>query len=559
MTSPVPRVVLFLCVATLAAWVCFGASRGFFSGDSGVKMAQAHALWQSSFSARSLPHDYDLDPDGRYHPYDRFARKVGAARQGIYSTWFAGAAAPLFGLLGIWGAPILPFVGAVLVACGLYCIFARLRVRPLASAGGIAATVLATPLILHASQFTEHSLAAGLVTWALALVVVGAKRPRQGQTEPEAQVRPFHAGALVALAATLRPEGYCAVLSLGLAVAFMPSEGASALASVRMRSARSAKYLLGATLVLGAYWATNLLSSGTWDPLVTANHGRSATMRYSIVMLVGELGRPRVLTWLLPLLVPVVVSLFPPAWRRGRTFVAVHAMLAVGLAFLAWRAQSLSTARVLTGMFSVTPLAAYGLLGGPWRPGLRSLWLFSVSFLAQVLILDNGGDGGGLQLGARLLFLALPPLVALATAVLDDDLTTARRAGPLTILAVVLLVGIGARGTWIGVRQAEVIADGGRAASEKVLSLDAGVVMTVRWWESQVLAPVLLGGKQLYSVYGDPRPFLERLAARGVRSLVVIGHRPLSVELSGGKIAQTESVSPGWLGVQLVRIGDVVP
>jgi hypothetical protein len=36
----------------LAVWVLGFAPRGLFSGDSGVKLAQAYALWENGFSSR---------------------------------------------------------------------------------------------------------------------------------------------------------------------------------------------------------------------------------------------------------------------------------------------------------------------------------------------------------------------------------------------------------------------------------------------------------------------------------------------------------------------------
>jgi hypothetical protein len=84
--------------------------------------------------------------------------------------------------------------------------------------------------------------------------------------------------------------------------------------------------------------------------------------------------------------------------------------------------------------------------------------------------------------------------------------------------------------------------------------LPGEVVVTRRWWESQVLSPVLLEGKALYNKHGDPRPIFEQLAEAGVSEVTFISRGETDIRLRDGKRVRTVSAIPGWLEVQHVRI-----
>src|SRR5688500_16393478 len=122
----VRRLVLAAAALALAIWVLFFATRGLLSGDSGVKLAQAHALWDTSFTSRALPYDHELDPQERFFPYGEFVRKVEGERQGIYSLTFTALAAPLIGLFGLAGTMMLGLAGGIAILLGVDLLLGRM-------------------------------------------------------------------------------------------------------------------------------------------------------------------------------------------------------------------------------------------------------------------------------------------------------------------------------------------------------------------------------------------------------------------------------------------------
>ena len=538
----------------LAVWVMALAPRGFFSGDSGVKLVQAHGLWMSGFSSRALPYDHDLDPADRYFPYNRdvFTRVVDGERQGTYSIVFCGLVAALLGLFGLAALPIPGVAGALLVIWGLYRAGVRSGLRPVLTLASVAAVALATPVLFYASQLTEHTLAAGLTIAAFALIAPVKREP--GSADPGVdtiQIWPAAAGVLVALAATMRPEGYCAVAALGVAVVLLP--GLSPGARVR----HGLGYLAGCVPVLAGYWLLNLATAGTWDPLVTANSSahKLASSYYTAVFFWGELPQASPpLPWLALAALAALAGLVPPRLLGRTGGIVLRAAVAIAIAIAAWRAQGVAAGRVLSGLFCVTPLLALGLLAGPWRPRNRAPWLVAALFLVQVAILPSGGNAGGLQLGARLLMPALPLLCLLAAFAIEDDLTAlgARWQRVLAGAVLLALAALSLRGEARGMYQATAIAYVGEVIAQSAAAAPGRVVIVRHGWESQLVAPVVLGGKSIYEVPGSLVPLVDALYRRGESAFAVIGEEPITLRMSRGRAARTVKSVPGWLHLQHV-------
>jgi hypothetical protein len=436
---------------------------------------------------------------------------------------------------------VLPLLGGLLIGLGTWLALRRAGCHPATRAAAVAVSLLATPVVFYASQFAEHTVAAGLILCALALL---CGEPRHGGATIAA------IGALTALAATIRPEGYCAVASVGLAVALRSH------VSFGARAREGLLYVAGALAVLGAYWALNWGLSGTWDPLVARNAPTDSSWANARIMLVGEVPGAGMVPWFLPWVVAAAVGIaaagrLPGVWR-----VAVHAAVALWALYVAWQAIDLGTGRTMAGLFAVTPLAAYGLLAGVRSDRARPLWLFAVTFTVQVLHLDKSGTAGGLQLGARLLMPALVALVVLAAMAAEADWRSLRRrwASALALAPAVALLALSGYALARGLPPAHDIAKNGEVTAARALASPGEVVVTRRWWESQVLAPVVLGGKRIYNIHGDSRPLLERLADAGVESFAYISRNDTRVPLSGGRVARSVERWPGWLEVQHVVI-----
>ena len=529
------RLALGIAALALAVWVLGFATRGLLSGDSGVKLAQAHSLWESGFSTRALVYDHQLDPKERFFPYGDFVRKVDGRRQGIYSITFTAIAAPLIGILGLTGTLLLGLAGGLAILYGVDLLLGRMGASPPARVAAAVVTVGLTPVLLYSGQFAEHTPAVGLAVLALAFVV-----PRPDGTG----VRPLLAGALVAFGATMRPECYLAVATIGLALSVRPA------APWRLRLREGALYLAGALAVLLAYWGLNLLLSDTWDPSVSFQKAAPDRWKNVVKMLIGEVkGEP--VGWLRILIYSAVLGLVIPA-RLGALARIVAGLV---LVWLAWEISRRATGRTLMGMFSVTPIAAYGLVASARDPRWRQAWLYAVLTTVGIVALNKSNDAGGLQLGARLVLPALPALIALAAAAIDDDVRARRwlpLVAPAALLALTVMMFTRA------LPPAYKIAANGERAAAVAAAAPGRVVVTRVWWESQVVTPALLDGKQIYLTGRDLRPILTALAAGGVTEALVIDKHPIELTLPGATVHTVRS-HHAWLRFHEVVITPRTP
>lgn len=530
------QLALTVAAVALAVWVLGFATRGLLSGDSGVKLAQAHSLWESGFSTRDLLYDHQLDPKERFFPYGEFVIKVDGRRQGVYSLTFTAIAAPLVGLLGLTGTMLLGLAGGLAILLGVDRLLGRMGASAPARVAAAVVTVALTPVLLYSAQFAEHTPAVGLAILALGLVV---------PTEDGSGVRPLLAGALIGFAATMRAECYLAVATIGLALVARPD------ATWQQRVREGALYIGGALAVLVPSWGLNLLVSDTWDPMVTFQKPAPDRWANVVKMLIGET-RPKPQLWLAILCLAAAGGLaVPPRHARALPGVIVRVVLGLALVWLAWRISRVATGRTLIGTFSVTPIAAYGLVACAWHPRWRQVWLYALLTTVGIIALNKSNDAGGLQLGARLVLPALPALIALAAAAIDDD-ARARRWPTLAAPALLLVL------TVVMFTRAlppayEIAVKGERAAAE-VAAAPARVVVTRVWWESQVLTPALLADKTIYLTGRDLRPILETLAAAGVTEATVINKGPVEMTLPSGAVVHTTRSRTAWLQLHDVTI-----
>lgn len=517
----------------LTIWVFAFVPRGLYSGDSGVKLAQTHALWASGFSTRALPTDPVLDPAGEYMAYGDFKRQVDGEWQGIYSLTFTALSAPMLGAFGLTGLVLLPLLGALLVLAGTYALARRVGCEPWWAVGVAAVTVFATPVLLYASQFTEHTLATGLVTWALVLVI-----PDRASASRHELV----AGVLVGFAATVRPECYLAIAAVGIALLVPPWT------SWPIVFRRGALYAAGALIVVIPYWLVNLRLSDTWDPLVTFQEGAAASWTTLGLFLVGATRAP-VTGIYIAFALCLVTGALPTRWLADvRVQLATTILLAVvvGLSALvanqSWHGTS--------GLFHVTPIAVVGLWAGGRSSAGRRLWIGTVVLLVATLALNRSSDAGGLQLGARLLMPVLPGLLCLACVHVQDHRQerTNRALRGLHLVAIAGLVVLTVMAMGRGLPEAnEVVRDGHRAA-QIASSAEERVFVTTVWWQSQVLSPVLLDDKVLLFALDAPelKRVLKQLSSHGVTNVIVVDQRRPTEAVGGIHVAGEDQTTLRW-------------
>jgi hypothetical protein len=530
-----PHKALVALGLSITIWVFAVAPRGMFSGDSGVKLAQSHALWTSGFSTRALP-TLDVDPTGELTGYGEFKRRVDGEWQGIYSLTFTALTAPLIGAFGLTGMLILPLLGTLLVLAGTYVLARRAGCDPWWAVATSALIAFATPLLFYSSQLTEHTLATGLVTWALVLVV---------PDRTSASRRDLLAGVLVGFAATVRPECYLAIAAVGIALLVPPWT------TWQTVLRRGALFAAGALVIVIPYWLINERLSGTWDPLVTFQKGAAVSWN-NIGLLVVGVTRAPVNGIFIAYGLCLLTGALPTSWRRGlRMQVATTTLLAVVVGLSAMVALY-SYWRGSTGLFTVTPIAIVGLWAGGRTSAARRAWVGSVVLLIAVLALNRSGDSGGLQFGARLLMPVVPALLCLGCAHLQTHWREQQHRALrwLHLVAVSGLFVLTMIAMVRGMTEATSIARDGERAARLASRAKGSVIVTTMWWESQILAPALLDGKvslhaadaaQLQRLY-------EQLADHGITDVTVVDLRPPSIPAAAGSHAVTagERATTPW-------------
>lgn len=527
--------------AALTMWVLLSSPRGLFSGDSGIKYAEAEALWQSGYSTRALPYDERVDPEHSFTPYRGFRREVGGQEQGIYSVVFAALAAPLVGLLGMNGTVILPLLGGLLCILGLRRLLTRFGCTEVTRTVSVVVLVGLSPLVFYSSQFVAHSLAAALTLAALAILF----------PSPAGPWAPVRAGLCIGFGATLRPEMYCAAASLGLALLLQPGP------PWRERGQRALRYAATAGAVMAGYWVLNLALSGTWDPLVAHNHARHPDWESTRILLLGKVAGAPTPWWLLLWVFPFAAAAGLCGLPAGRPQLARVLRVMVLLALIATTAAAQWTwsGRTAMGLFATTPLLAYGLLGDHGRGDLRPLWLFSITFIVQVMALDIGGNAGGLQLGARYLLPAVPILIAIVAISLEREWRNGRgRALALSMVPAAVLFALTVSAQARGLPSALAIARNSEEVLTHVSSLHPEVVVVRRYLEAHLLLPVLRDGAQVYVAEKDPVRLVTKIADAGYRRFVFLSRNDTRFFLPGRRIARSTATQTGWLEIHLMEI-----
>jgi hypothetical protein len=494
-------------LAGLGLWGALALPPAFLSGDEGVKLMQAQALLASGFRERALPYPgQPADPDRRRFPLrPPFVFDLDAQRYGIYPTLFPAASALAWRALGMRGLYLLPWLGAVVALI----LVGKLARQALESAHRAAAAVLltglCTPLLLYGTLHWEHTLAVALVLGVF--VLLAADAPSRG--------RLLTAGFLCGAGPALRTELYCLPLAVAAFAAVRFGPGRRALLRLLVVAA-------AALVAAGAFWLWNWTRFGLWDPIVTVNrlaNRRAGAARSLLLFIPPPTTLLRLPTWavLLGLLAAGLVPARTPRLRGARLLLAA---LAVGwiaaTAGVAMRSAALGGDGTLVGLLAATPLAALGVVRGPWPSGGRSrlaaACVAAALALALFTWLTDQAHAGGLQLGSRYLLPAAPLLVIGA---LDLARRSARLLG--AVLAVLALVSLVA--TLVNLR-----AEARRRADslELVTAVEqAGPrdVITNFKWVPQVLAPLYLKRRIFLAPSGDGR-LLDSLYLLGTRRVV---------------------------------------
>jgi hypothetical protein len=480
--------------AVLIAVLAIGLPpEGFFSGDQGIKLIAARSA--VAHPQRAFEVDAPRVGGKPIFHVNRFFRVHDDHLDPLQSPLFPVLSAPfvaVFGLRGIYILPALSFVVLIPVMEAL-----RRRALPEVPPALMAAlTLLANPLFFYAFEFWEHVPAAALCAGATVLAWPGS---------PREVTRQFLAGALVALATALRPEALWFLAGLVVAMrALPPAATVSGGAALVFAGFALANYLHSGN-PLGAYLSANLAPPPDhWLYTRFARGGLWLMPRHPLAViglaLIGTALATRVWRWRDD--VAQIVAL------AGCTLVAGAAAAGVLDRQLLWHAWPL-------GLLLFVPR---NIASDEWR-----LILIGATTACGILAAAAHSHGGA-QWGPRLLLIASPVWLALAT---SSIYRLTRGHGPtravkvalvgLTIAASVMM----SRQAYLEIRTAK-NAYAGLVADTRAAVPEGAVIVSDIWWFDQITAP--LYGRNTFLVASDEnaaRALLFELQEAGVKDFVV--------------------------------------
>jgi len=432
-----------------------------------------------------------IAPDPALYPITPpFARLAGGRFWSQYPPAFAALSAPLWAWLSFPGLYVWPWLGGVLALGAV----ARLARRAGAGPGGERAAVLCagllTPLWFYSVVFWEHSLATGLVLWALcfALDHAGSGAARHAVA----------AGLLAAAAAALRDE--LALLAAPLVV--LVAQDAP---SHRLRAAVRCAAALAAGLALVAAWQWAAVGSPLGHHLQgnlagPLEHLRS---RPAVFYRLFVAAAPGPLISALLAAPPVLLAVLRP--RTGPAPVALAAALC-GAASLAGAllapAGPVHYLLQANSLLPAAPFLALALLrrrgadDGAARVARRLGWCALAYALLYALCAPPAASQG-VHWGCRFL-LPLYPLLAVpaasnVAAALAPGRSTASRLAVALVLAASLVAQL--HSVHLLARKTEF----SRRVNAELLARPEPVLVTDTWWMGQ-LAFEWLGSRPMFFV-----------------------------------------------------------
>lgn len=438
-----PSVAALIVLALYAVLSLANSSGGYLGTDTGAKVATLdHMVDGGTLSPDVGYWAAEWDPDGTYHPLLDTVQNDEGEWINVTTLPMLVAAWPLYAAGGYRVALVLPMLGALLAAFAVRDVARQLADE---EAGWTAywLTALGSPIAIYALDLWEHSLGAGLMVGAFALLLRVFRGDRRWWL-------PALAGIALGASASMRTESFvaafvfvgatCVVLVVRRRWAWALSCGALAVAGFAVPWLANAA--LEATLggssradraagVAGAdRWAelgTRAEEAATtWFGLPAATYPGNALLG---VMAVGSL---------------VLAALLV---RRGDRRAAVVALVIVAFAYLVGLSGGLA---FVSGAFLTAPVAALLVTRRRWDPASR--FTLAVALATTVLIwLFQFTGGAGPQWGGR--YILAPTLLLLALgAVALDRLDQPVRSYAVALSAVVAILGF----VWLGQRSHDV-------------------------------------------------------------------------------------------------------
>jgi hypothetical protein len=431
--------IAFAAVALFAAYVALSFvnnAGGYLGTDTGGKVATLRAMHVRGNVDPDVGYWAEKwDPHGRVHPL-YYTSHIGHRWVNATTLPALLLAAPLYDALGYRGALAVPMLGAV--ACALAAAALARRLRP-QSDGWLAFWVvgLASPVLIYALDFWEHTLGLALMAWAVVLLVDLAQAQRRLGWA-------LAAGALLGAAATMRTEAfvYAFVATAATCLVLVRRQVAAALAVGVLTVVGFGVPLAANTLLERAVVGQSMRAGRAQGTVsIAGDVGFSDRVREALTTTVSSTGAGDAPSIFIGAGIVAAVA-FAVARRDARGLYFAAALFAV---------RALDGLGFVPGFLVAAPVGAVGLALA-WRRGPpdRLVAVIAVASLPLVWAFQFTG-GAGPQWGGRYVLLSGLLLTVAGLAVLGDEPARTRRF-VVGLAAVVTAFGL----AWMSVRTGEV-------------------------------------------------------------------------------------------------------
>lgn len=426
---------LLVVAYVLVAWY-LTVPGTFWSVDSSVRFVQLESLRRQGYRTLAVIYPAeDLDAEHRFYPSTLAYRKGGRTYLSI--PWqFPMLAAPFYGVFGWPGLLVLPVVGA-LASSWLTGVGAREDGQVPASAA-VLLVGLASPLLVYAGVFWDHTISAALAAGAVALLVL--------DLQEASNRRAWWAGVLLGAGPWFRNEGYL------FAVATLAGVWAGERRSAILPLLRGMSTLLLPLWVYNLWWSGHPLGykgraalESTMAPGLLGYLQNRVLVAYDTLLSVEHYTRasqPERLAEAAGLAAQVVLgrALLRQGLERGSAgYVAAGGVALAGVAVV------INVLRLpVMGLIPSAPFVVLAWLRG--IPDARSRLLGTVAVVYLVVLVAGAGYVGGLQWGPRYLLPTLPVLAMLCSRTLGGAWTDHPHLRGVLRGVLVLLV---ASGLWL--------------------------------------------------------------------------------------------------------------
>ncbi|MCO8126632.1 hypothetical protein NHL50_05385 [Acidimicrobiia bacterium EGI L10123] len=395
-----PWVAVLVVLAVYGALALLNSTGGYLGTDTGAKVITLDRMAEEDTFSPAIGYwAEEWDPDGDYHPLFDTSQNEDGEWVNVTTLPMLIAARPLYELGGYRLALLLPMLGGVLAALACRDIARRLAGE---REGWWAfwVTALASPILVYSLDLWEHSVGAGLMLGAIALLL----RVIQGST---AWWLPVLAGVAFGVSASMRAETFV--------VAFV-SVGVTGLALL-LRRRVGAAFAAGALAVVGfaGPWLVNAaLEVDLGGNRRTSRVSGQAQRRWWTEF--GERGEEALITWfglpgfeypgnvVLGAAVVGAIVLGVTLGRRGEPRAALVALVAAGGVYLLAFVSGLG---FVSGALVASPFAA---AAGLLRRKRDRATVLTMAVVMTVLIWTFQLTGGAVpQWGGR--YLLVPTLL----------------------------------------------------------------------------------------------------------------------------------------------------